>query len=69
MTDMTQAAKHFAISQFKILSSKIVFCLGSRTLNLICKASGLKEVLMSESVETRQFSFVNSVVGFYIYFQ
>jgi uracil-DNA glycosylase len=62
MKDMTQAAKHFVIPQIKIISPKIVVCLGSRTLNSIRKASGLKEVLISEPLEKMQFSIGNSVV-------
>lgn len=62
MKDMRQAAIDFAIPQIKIVEPKIVICLGSRSLNSIRKASGLRELRLSDPVESMQFYIGNSVI-------
>ena len=54
MADMVLAAKQFAIPQIKIISPKLVVCLGRQTFNSIRKASGLKEVSLLEPFEKNQ---------------
>lgn len=62
MTDMILAANQFAIPQIKIISPKLVICLGRLPFNSIRKALGFKEMSLSESLETNNFSIGNSLV-------
>lgn len=62
MADMVLAANQFAIPQIKIISPKLVICLGRQTFNSIRKASGLKEISLSEPLEKNNFSIGNSIV-------
>jgi len=64
LADMTLAADQFAIPQIKIISPKLVICLGRQTFNSIRQASGLKPVSLSGSFETNNFLIgKSSIIG------
>ncbi len=63
MKDMMRAAEQFAIPQIKIISPKIVICLGNLTFNSIRRAFGLKgRLALTTPLDKLSFSIDKSLI-------